>query len=83
LTCEPTSAIATAQEIAEKLLFPAALDVDAAEIVPSSHLDGIAGAGFYGAVTAQRPAVATVLASSKDHATAQEVCERLRERFRT
>jgi alkylation response protein AidB-like acyl-CoA dehydrogenase len=50
VTSDTTSAIATAQEIADKLLFPAALDVDAGELVPRSHLDAIAEAGLFGAV---------------------------------
>jgi alkylation response protein AidB-like acyl-CoA dehydrogenase len=37
-----------AAEIADTLLFPAALAVDAADRVPASHLDLLAGQGFYG-----------------------------------
>jgi len=40
--------LARAREIAEDVLFPAALDVDAAESVPASHLDLLAAEGFYG-----------------------------------
>jgi alkylation response protein AidB-like acyl-CoA dehydrogenase len=44
------SLVRTAKELAETLLFPTALEVDAAEMVPRSHLDAIAEAGLYGAV---------------------------------
>jgi len=37
-----------AREIAEDVLFPAALDVDRAESVPAAHLDLLAVEGFYG-----------------------------------
>src|SRR5262245_31775261 len=37
-----------AREIAEDVLFPAALDVDRAESVPAGHLDLLAAEGFYG-----------------------------------
>lgn len=40
--------LARAREIAEDVLFPAALAVDAAESVPASHLDLLAAEGFYG-----------------------------------
>lgn len=36
-----------AREIAEDLLFPSAMSVDAAERVPASHLDLLAAEGFY------------------------------------
>jgi alkylation response protein AidB-like acyl-CoA dehydrogenase len=54
VTSDTTSAVTTAQEIAEKLLFPAAPDVDAGEIVPRPHLDAIAEAGLYGVVGPRR-----------------------------
>jgi alkylation response protein AidB-like acyl-CoA dehydrogenase len=38
-----------AQEIADDVLFPAALAVDAADRVPPSHFDLLAAEGFYGA----------------------------------
>jgi alkylation response protein AidB-like acyl-CoA dehydrogenase len=40
--------LAKAQELADELLFPAALEVDAAELVPRANLDVLAGAGLYG-----------------------------------
>ena len=54
MTSDTSAAIATAQEIADKLLFPAALDVDAGEMVPRSHLDAFAQAGLYGVVGPRR-----------------------------
>jgi len=38
----------TASEIAERVLFPSALDTDRADAVPRSHLDLLAEAGLYG-----------------------------------
>lgn len=38
--------------IAEEVLFPAALDVDAAEVIPPGHFDRLADEGFYGLVGA-------------------------------
>jgi alkylation response protein AidB-like acyl-CoA dehydrogenase len=40
--------VATARRLADDLLFPAALEVDAADLAPRSHLDTLAAAGFYG-----------------------------------
>jgi len=40
--------VATARRIAEDVLYPAALEVDSADLVPRSHLDALAGSGFYG-----------------------------------
>jgi alkylation response protein AidB-like acyl-CoA dehydrogenase len=37
-----------ARRLADDLLFPAAPDVDAADVVPRSHLDRLADDGFYG-----------------------------------
>jgi alkylation response protein AidB-like acyl-CoA dehydrogenase len=37
-----------ARALADDVLFRAALDVDAADLVPQSHLDALAGAGLYG-----------------------------------
>jgi alkylation response protein AidB-like acyl-CoA dehydrogenase len=54
VTSDATSAIAIAHEIAGKLLFPAALDVDAGEIVPRPNLDAIAEEGLYGVVGPRR-----------------------------
>jgi alkylation response protein AidB-like acyl-CoA dehydrogenase len=40
--------VQVAQQIADEVLFPAALDTDAAEVVPRELLDALAGAGLYG-----------------------------------
>lgn len=40
--------IATAQRLADELLFPAALDTDAADVVPRRLLDALAAEGLYG-----------------------------------
>ncbi|MDI3390240.1 acyl-CoA dehydrogenase family protein [Streptomyces sp. B-S-A8] len=40
--------LARAREIADDVLFPAALEVDRADRVPPSHLDLLAAEGFYG-----------------------------------
>lgn len=40
--------LARAEEIAEDVLFPAALAVDRADRIPQSHLDLLASEGFYG-----------------------------------
>jgi len=40
--------VQTAQRIADEVLFPAALDTDASDVVPRDRLDGLAGAGLYG-----------------------------------
>jgi alkylation response protein AidB-like acyl-CoA dehydrogenase len=39
-----------AQQLADTLLFPAALETDAADLVPRSHLDALAEAGLFGIV---------------------------------
>ena len=41
-------AITTAEDIAERLLFPAAMQTDASPLVPRAHLDALAEAGLYG-----------------------------------
>ena len=41
-------ATSRAREIADDVLFPAALSTDQAEVVPRAHLDVLADAGFYG-----------------------------------
>jgi alkylation response protein AidB-like acyl-CoA dehydrogenase len=41
-------AIATAQHLADEILFPAALATDAADVVPRELLDALADAGLYG-----------------------------------
>src|SRR5688572_14471455 len=41
-------AIEAAEEIAERLLFPSAMQTDASPLVPRSHLDALAKAGLYG-----------------------------------
>jgi alkylation response protein AidB-like acyl-CoA dehydrogenase len=40
--------VQTAQRIADEVLFPAALDTDAGDMVPRELLDELAGAGLYG-----------------------------------
>jgi alkylation response protein AidB-like acyl-CoA dehydrogenase len=40
--------VARAQELADEVLFPAALATDAADTVPLENLDALAGAGLYG-----------------------------------
>ena len=40
--------VTTARRLADEVLFPAALDVDAADLVPRSHLAALADRGFYG-----------------------------------
>jgi alkylation response protein AidB-like acyl-CoA dehydrogenase len=40
--------LATARRLADDLLFPAALEVDGADLVPRSHLDALAAGGLYG-----------------------------------
>jgi alkylation response protein AidB-like acyl-CoA dehydrogenase len=40
--------IDVARKLADELLFPTALETDAADLVPQSHLDTFAGAGLYG-----------------------------------
>jgi len=42
------AALARAEEIAETVFFPAALDVDRSDTIPKSHLDRLAEEGFYG-----------------------------------
>ena len=43
-----TAAIDTARRIADDVLFPRALETDAADLVPLSNLDALADAGLYG-----------------------------------
>jgi alkylation response protein AidB-like acyl-CoA dehydrogenase len=43
-----TDPVAAARALAEDLLFPSAAEVDAAGVVPGSHLDALAAAGLYG-----------------------------------
>ncbi|MDI2030884.1 acyl-CoA dehydrogenase family protein [Saccharopolyspora sp. TS4A08] len=45
---QESPALQEARRIAEDVLFPAALEVDAAERVPESHLELLAERGFYG-----------------------------------
>src|SRR6185295_5552973 len=45
---DPMAALARAEEIAETVFFPAALDVDRSDTIPKSHLDRLAEEGFYG-----------------------------------
>ena len=42
------SLVRHARRLADDLLFPAAMEVDAADVVPRSHLDRLAADGFYG-----------------------------------
>ena len=46
--------LATARRLADDVLFPAALEVDAAELVPRSHLDTLAANGLYGLLGTDR-----------------------------
>jgi alkylation response protein AidB-like acyl-CoA dehydrogenase len=46
----PESIIRVAEDLAERLLFPAALETDASDHVPRAHLDALAEAGLYGVV---------------------------------
>jgi alkylation response protein AidB-like acyl-CoA dehydrogenase len=48
VTATSEDVLATARRIADDLLFPAALEVDAADLVPRGHLDVLADAGLYG-----------------------------------
>jgi alkylation response protein AidB-like acyl-CoA dehydrogenase len=41
-------AIRRAQQVAEDVLYPSAMDVDAAPAIPAAHLDALAAAGLYG-----------------------------------
>jgi alkylation response protein AidB-like acyl-CoA dehydrogenase len=45
---QPDSFVRVAEELAETLLFPAAMETDAADLVPQRHLDALAEAGLYG-----------------------------------
>src|SRR5689334_10132574 len=47
IVTDPIAALARAEEIAETVFFPAALDVDLTDTVPKSHLDRLAAEGFY------------------------------------
>ncbi len=40
--------LATVRQIADGILFPAAMEVDAADRIPAAHLDALAAAGLYG-----------------------------------
>jgi alkylation response protein AidB-like acyl-CoA dehydrogenase len=40
--------VALAHRLADEVLFPGAVEVDAAEVVPKARLDALAGAGLYG-----------------------------------
>jgi alkylation response protein AidB-like acyl-CoA dehydrogenase len=44
----PDEVAATARRLADEVLFPAALEVDSAHLLPRTHLDTLAAAGFYG-----------------------------------
>ena len=44
----PADALSRATEVSEKILFPAAMSVDAADRIPAAHLDALASAGLYG-----------------------------------
>jgi alkylation response protein AidB-like acyl-CoA dehydrogenase len=62
-----------AEEIAEEVLFPAAMSVDRADRIPASHLDLLAEEGFYG--VAAPPAVGGL--GVADMATAAHLVETL------
>ena len=64
--------VATARQIADEVLFPAALDTDAGDVVPRELLDKLASAGLYGLAA---PADAGGLGA--DFATACSVQETL------
>jgi alkylation response protein AidB-like acyl-CoA dehydrogenase len=42
------SLVEVAEEVAERVLFPAALETDASDVVPRANLDALAEAGLYG-----------------------------------
>lgn len=44
----PTEIVGTAQRLADEVLFPLALETDAADTLPRKRLDVLADAGFYG-----------------------------------
>lgn len=46
---DAATAVAAARELADEVLFPAAMEVDGADAVPGAHLDRLAAAGLYGA----------------------------------
>lgn len=48
-----TDPLEKARQIADDVLFPAALEVDATGVIPAAHLDLLAGAGFYGMAAGQ------------------------------
>jgi len=47
-TPDTVDVVGTARRLADEVLFPAAARTDAADAVPRSHLDRLAGAGLYG-----------------------------------
>lgn len=53
---QESPALQDARHIAEDVLFPAALEVDAADRVPESHFDLLAEHGFYGLAASPRAA---------------------------
>lgn len=63
----PAEALSRATRVAEEILFPAAMSVDAADQIPAEHLDALASAGLYGlagptsAVGGDAPAFARVI----------------------
>jgi alkylation response protein AidB-like acyl-CoA dehydrogenase len=44
----PADAVRAATDIAEAILYPSAMSVDAAQSIPAGHLDALAAAGLYG-----------------------------------
>jgi alkylation response protein AidB-like acyl-CoA dehydrogenase len=52
--------VATAQRLADDVLFPAALETDAADVVPRRLLDALADAGLYDLADADFPTVCAV-----------------------
>ena len=49
MTTTARDIFAVARELADDLLFPDAMRVDALDVLPAAHLDALAAAGLYGA----------------------------------
>jgi alkylation response protein AidB-like acyl-CoA dehydrogenase len=56
-----TDPLDKARQIAEDVLFPAALEVDATGVIPAGHLDLLASEGFYGMAVGDVPHPARVV----------------------
>ena len=48
--------LATARNLADQVLFPAAMQVDRLDVLPAAYLDALAAAGLYGAPAPPTPA---------------------------